>query len=132
MTLLTPAQATLVTLMAALPRGPRRDGAFALWLTVRVAEDLLLVPPIPERATRRRVAGVEKRLSSLALPGPLRRALAGALAELENETRGSGAARATMVLQQLVAPAREVFGAETGEAIARASRSAAAAGGRSD
>ncbi|HLB54209.1 MAG TPA: hypothetical protein VJK71_03820 [Gemmatimonadales bacterium] len=112
----------LVKLMAELPRGPRRDGAFALWLTVRVAEDLLLVPPIPERAVRRRVAALEHRLSSLVLPAPLRRALVAALTELGGGE--AGRERAALVLQQLIAPAREVLGADAGEALVGAAKRA--------
>lgn len=100
-----------------------------MWLTVRVAEDLALIPAIPERATRRRVAALEQRLSSLVLPGPLRRALAAALAELGKDTTGvaeaaraGGGDRAAMVLQQLVAPVREVLGVEAGDAMVRAVR----------
>ena len=61
MTLLSAPDAALVKLMGEMPRGPRREGVFALWLTLRVAQDVFLVPPPPERAMRRRVA-------SLALP----------------------------------------------------------------
>ena len=89
MTLLSPAGAALVRVMGEMPRGPKREGVFALWLTLRVAEDLLLLPPPPERGTRRRVAALEQRLSSLSLPAPLRRALVSALAELKSRA-GSG------------------------------------------
>src|SRR6185436_14302667 len=108
MSVLSPAAAALVKLMGEVPRGPRRDGAFALWLTLRVAEDLLLQPPPPQRATRRRVASLEGRLSSLSVPAPLRRPLAAALLELQVAERE----RAPLILQQLVAPAREAVGAE--------------------
>jgi hypothetical protein len=121
MSMLSPAGATLVRLMGELPRGPKREGVFALWLTLRVAEDVLLAPPPPERAMRRRVAALEQRLSSLSLPGPLRRALAAALAALGEPRRDE----AGLVLQQLVAPAREVLGPEAGEAIAKAAKLAA-------
>ena len=121
MTVLTPADAALVRLMGEVPRGPRREGAFALWLTLRVAEDLFLSPPLPERAMRRRVAALDRRLSSLTLPAPLRRALAAALAELHEPRRE----RAGLVLQQLVAPTREALGLEAADAIGRAARAAA-------
>ena len=120
----TAPSALLVRLMNETPRGPRREGIFALWLTLRVAEDLLLVPPHPERAVRRRVAALEQRLSSLTLPAPLRRALAAAIAELKSPARE----QAALVLQQLVPPAREAIGVEAGEALARAARAARAAG----
>ena len=120
MSLLTPTETVLVKLMGQMPRGPRREGLFALWLTTRVAQDTFLVPPPPERALRRRVAALDQRLSSLSLPAPLRRALATALAELKEP----GRPRAALALQQLVAPTREVLGPEAAEAMARAARSA--------
>jgi hypothetical protein len=120
MSLLSPAGLALVKLMGEMPRGPRREGLFALWLTLRITEDLLLVPPQPERAVKRRVAALEQRLSSLSLPAPLRRALGSALSALGEPEREDAA----LVLQQLVAPAREVLGTEAAEAVARAARSA--------
>jgi len=121
MSLLTPSETVLVRLMGQMPRGPRREGLFALWLTTRVAQDVFLLPAPPERALRRRVAALDQRLSSLSLPAPLRRALASALAELKEPGRPGAA----LALQQLVAPAREVLGPEAAEAIARAARTAA-------
>jgi hypothetical protein len=101
-------------------RGPRRDGIFALWLTLRVAQDLFSDTPPAERAHRRRVAALEHRLSSLTLPPPLRRALTAAIAELK-----SGAPTvAAQVLSQLVAPARESVGPEAADSIAVAARAA--------
>jgi hypothetical protein len=107
--------------MGEMPRGPRREGLFALWLTLRVAEDLLLLPPQPERGMKRRVAALEQRLTSLAIPAPLRRALIAALAELEEPRRD----RVSQVLLLLVAPVREGLGADAAELVARAARSAA-------
>jgi hypothetical protein len=121
MTLLSPAGAALVRVMGEMPRGPKREGVFALWLTLRVAEDLLLLPLPPERGTRRRVAALEQRLSSLSLPAPLRRALVSALAELKEPRRE----RVGQVLLLLVAPVREALGAEASEVMVRAARSAA-------
>ena len=120
MSALSPSGAALVKVMGEMPRGPRREGVFALWLTLRVTEDLLQNPASPDRATRRRVAALETRLSSLILPAPLRRALAAALAELREPRRELAA----ILLQQLVAPAREAVGAEAAEALSRAARSA--------
>jgi hypothetical protein len=120
MTLLTPNGAVLVRLIDEAPRGPRREGLFALWLTLRVVEDLLLVPPQPERAVKRRVAALEQRLSSMSLPHPLRRALVVSLASLREPSRGMAAA----ILSQLVAPAKEALGAEAAETLARAARAA--------
>ena len=124
MSLLSPVDASLVKLMGETPRGPKREGVFALWLTLRVAQDVLLVPSQPERAVRRRVALLDQRLSSLSLPAPLRRALAAALAELREPRRE----RASLLLQQLVAPAREVLGADAAEAIGKAARAAKLSG----
>jgi hypothetical protein len=111
-------------LLAVLPhtaRGPRREGIFALWLTVRVAQDLLTDPPA-ERAHRRRLQALEHRLSSLTIPPPLRRALGAAMSQL----RDGAPETAVQVLSQLVAPARESAGPEAGEAIAQAARAARA------
>jgi hypothetical protein len=121
MSLLSPSGAILVRLMGEMPRGPRREGLFALWLTLRIAEDSFLQPPPPERAARRRVALLEQRLSSLILPAPLRRALPAVLSEL----REPGLEHATLALQQLITPAREALGAEAGEAVGRAARATA-------
>ena len=115
-----PAASALLVLLPQTGRGPKRGGIFALWLTLRVAQDLLLDPPPVERAHRRRVQALERRLSSLTMPPPLRRALAAAVAQLR-EGRPETAAQ---VLSQLVAPARETGGAEAGEALALAARQA--------
>lgn len=112
----SPAASVLVKLMSELPRGPRRDSAFALWLTVRVAEDFYLVPSLPDQAVRRRVTALGDRLSRLSLGAPLRRALASALAELGEPSPE----RATQALRQLIAPTRDVLGREAGEALAAA------------
>lgn len=115
-----PAATALLSLLPQTGRGPKRGGIFALWLTLRVAQDLLLDPPPLERAHRRRVQALEQRLSSLAMPPPLRRALAAAVSQLR-EVRPETAAQ---VLSQLVAPARDTGGAEVGDAIALAARQA--------
>ncbi|MEO8088665.1 MAG: hypothetical protein ABI703_00030 [Gemmatimonadales bacterium] len=119
-----PAESALLALLPQVGRGPKRGGIFALWLTVRVAQDLLLDPPPPERAHRRRVQALERRLSSLTMPPPLRRALGAAVSQLR-EVRPETAAQ---VLSQLVAPARETGGAEAGDAVALAARRAREAG----
>lgn len=115
-----PAGVALLSLLPQTGRGPKRGGIFALWLTLRVAQDLLLDPPPLERAHRRRVLALEQRLSSLTMPPPLRRALSAALSQLR-DVRPETAAQ---VLSQLVAPARETGGPEAGEAIALAARQA--------
>jgi hypothetical protein len=116
-----PAASTLLQLLPQTGRGPRREGIFALWLTVRVAQDLVRDPPA-ERAQRRRLQALEHRLSSLTLPPPLRRALAAAISQLRDTLPET----AVQVLSQLVAPARESGGAEAGEAVAHAARAARA------
>jgi hypothetical protein len=113
-----PAASALLSLLPQIGRGPKRGGIFALWLTIRVAQDLLLDPPPPERAQRRRVQALERRLSSLTMPPPLRRALGAATTQL----RDARPETAAQVLSQLVAPARETGGAEAGEAVAMAAR----------
>lgn len=110
----------LVALIAAAPRGPRRDGLYALWLVVRSAEALLPPSPVSRTNHRRRLQALEARLGSLALPAPLKRALVAARSHLEPGT----AAAASIVLSQLVAPAREVLGADAGEAVKEAVRNA--------
>ena len=118
-----PAATALLGVLPQTARGPRREGIFALWLTVRVAQDLLRDPPPAERAHRRRLQALEHRLSSLTMPPPLRRALVAAISQLKDPRPETTA----QVLSQLVAPAREAGGAEAGEAVAQAVRAARAA-----
>ena len=115
-----PAATALLGLLPQTARGPRREGIFALWLTMRVAQDLLRDPPPADRAHRRRLQSLEQRLSSLTVPPPLRRALTSAISQLK-EARPETAAQ---VLSQLVAPAREAGGAEAGDALAQAASTA--------
>jgi hypothetical protein len=115
-----PATTALLRLLSQTNRGPKRGGLFALWLTLRVAQDLLLDAPALDRAHRRRVQALERRLSSLAMPPPLRRALAAAVGQL----RDPRADTVPQILSQLVAPARETEGAEAAEAVALAVRQA--------
>jgi hypothetical protein len=116
----TPAEERLIGLVAESDRGPKRDGLFALWLVVRLAEGLLPPLPLSGKNHRRRLQALEARLGGLALPGPLKRAFAAARQHLEPATP----AAAALVLSQLVAPAREVLGPEAGEAVAVAARGA--------
>lgn len=116
----TPAETKLVTLIAEAARGPKREGLFALWLVVRAAEALLPPSPVTPKNHRRRLQALETRLGSLALPAPLKRALAAARQHLESATPDAAA----LVLSQLAAPAREVLGAEAAEAVTVAARSA--------
>ena len=116
---LTPAGLALVQLMAAAPRGPKREGLFALWLTVRVIEDLPLQGVQVDRAFRRRVTLLDQRLSSLALPPPLRRGLTGALTRLREASRSE----AGQLLSLLAGPARDAIGPEASELLHKAGRS---------
>lgn len=118
----TPDEAALalLKLLSTSARGPRRDALFALWLTVRVADGVADASAGLERAQRRRVQALEKRLSSLALPGPLRRALPGALAQLRDGRPGAAAAG----LGLLIAPATDSVSPEAGQAVAAAARAA--------
>jgi hypothetical protein len=79
-------------------------------------------PPLPERARRRRIEALERRLGRLSVAPPLKRALAGTLALL----RDPGTRPAAMALQQLTAPVRETLGMEAAEAVAKAARAARA------
>lgn len=114
------AEQRLIGLVADTVRGPKREGLFALWLVVRSAEALLPPRPVSGRNHRRRLQALDARLASLALPAPLKRALAAARHHLEPATPAAAAS----VLSQLVAPAREVLGPEAGDAITVAARSA--------
>lgn len=108
----------LLALQEQLPRGPKREGAFALWLVARVAWDVGSAGEDADRAERRRIALLDKRLAPLAVPRPLARGLATALGHLHDGTP----AAARIALSQLVAPAREAIGPEAGEAIALLAR----------
>ena len=97
-------------------RGPRRNGLFAVWLVLRCCGDLLPPNRVSERGHSRRMEGLEHRLHGLSLPGPLRRALMGALQQHREGTPNAVA----IALQQLVAPVDETLGATSGRTIARA------------
>lgn len=107
----------LLRILAGTARGPRRDAAFALWLTARVADDMLHAADLTERAQKRRVQALEKRVSSLSLPPAFRKAL-GASLTLLREPRPESA-RAALAL--LTAPAGEAVGHEAA-AVLRALR----------
>ncbi|HXF95637.1 MAG TPA: hypothetical protein VNI61_06000 [Gemmatimonadales bacterium] len=117
---ITPGEEQLIALVAEAPRGPKRDGLYALWLTLRAAEGLLPPHPVSLKNHRRRLQALETRLATLALPAPLKRALTAARHHLELGTPQAAA----LVLHQLVAPAREVLGDPAGEAVAGAARAA--------
>ena len=112
----SPPLLALLDLQQRLERGPKREGAFALWLTARVAVDLGLSSAAPDKGARRRVVLLAQRLAPLTVPRPLARGLTAALGHLEDATP----AAARVALAQLVAPARDALGAEAAEAVAQA------------
>jgi hypothetical protein len=119
----TSAEDRLIDAMTNTGRGPKRNGLFALWLFLRLCRDRLPPDPVSERAQRRHLENVNRRLSSLSLPAPLRRALATSMRDL----RDAGLGPLATALQQLAAPARETVGAEAGDAIAQLARRVRAA-----
>jgi len=110
---MTEAEQRLVGALAQQERGPGRNGIFALWLFTRVAEAVLPSDPVTARAHRRRVELLQRRLSSVSMPLPLRRALTGALRLVAEGTPRCSA----LALQQLVAPAGETVGPQAAEAL---------------
>jgi hypothetical protein len=124
---MTETEQRLVAALAAEARGPRRNGIFAVWLFTRVAEAILPPDPLSVKAHRARVDALQRRLSFIALPAPLRRGMAGALRVVHDGT----ARAAVLALHQLVAPAQESLGAGPAEALAQAvARARRAADGR--
>ena len=115
-----PTEQHLINNLQVAARGPQRNGLFALWLFVHFCDGMLPPRCVSDRANRRRLDGLKRRLSSLSLAPPLRRALSGSLRELELGT----AEAASLVLRQLVAPVRDVLGAETAEAVSVAAQQA--------
>ena len=105
----------LLKALSTVERGPRRDGTFAVWLTIRVATDLVHEPAWGERAHRKRLQSLEGRFTSLSLPPALRRAFTATLSQL----RPLSAEATGMALTQLVAPVRESLGAEAADAVRR-------------
>lgn len=113
----SPPLMALLELQQRLERGPKREGAFALWLIVRVSLDVGAVTTgMSDKGDRRRVALLAQRLAPLTVPRPLARGLTAALGHLEEATP----AAARVALAQLVAPARDALGAEAAEAVAQA------------
>jgi len=119
---LAPTEQLLVDHLQTTPRGPRRNGIFALWLLVRVCDGLLPPSTLSQRANRRRIEGLKKRFSSLTVLPPLRRALNGSIGELERETPDA----AFLALGQLVAPVQDALGSRSSEALAWAADQARA------
>jgi hypothetical protein len=114
----SPPLLALLSIQRQFERGPKREGAFALWLTVRTAVDLGLSPAPPDKADRRRVALLGQRIAPLAIPRSLSRGLTAALSHLE----GATPAGARIALAQLIAPTRDALGADAAEAVAQAAR----------
>lgn len=113
----TATDTAFATALAESPRGPLRDGAFALWLVVRAA--LGSAAGAGEGRQPERLKALAARLRSLNPPGPLRRSLTGALADLG--PRGAGPA---VALAQLIAPTSETLGRRLAETVGAAARSA--------
>lgn len=113
---MTETERRLVTALAAEARGPRRNGIYAVWLFARVAEGVLPPDPLTPKSHKGRVDALQRRLSSIALPAPLRRALAGSLRLV---TEGTPRSAAT-ALSQLVTPAQETLGSAASDALAQA------------
>ncbi|HET9066392.1 MAG TPA: hypothetical protein VFN22_11285 [Gemmatimonadales bacterium] len=114
MTEVAEALATLLRTQEALPRGPKREGVFALWLFARVALEIGESADGMDRSDRKRCTLLGRRLAPLAVPRPLGRGLTGALGILEAGTPQS----ARVALSQLVAPARDSIDHDVGEAVA--------------
>ena len=113
---MTGTETRLLAALADEARGPRRNGLFALWLVARAAEALAIPDAVTPRAHRRRVELLQRRLSSVSVPAPLRRALPAALRHLADGTAQS----ALLALHQLVAPAREAVSPAAADALAEA------------
>jgi hypothetical protein len=110
----------LLEAMATMGRGPRQNGLFALWLFVRQCAGTLPPHALSAKAFANRSRHLERRLSSLSLPGPLRRALPSSFAELASGELD----RVPVALQQLAAPAREAIGKGIGDIMSQAARRA--------
>ncbi len=115
-----PGELALLGRLPQTARGPKRGGLYALWLTVRVAMNLCATPAPSDRSRKRHVAALKRRLSSLTMPPPLRRALEASFEQLQEGTPQA----ASDALRQLVAPAEDSAGPEAGRAVARAAEAA--------
>ena len=103
----------LVELQRRFERGPKREGAFAVWLVVRVALDLGRGEEPLDKQDRKRLTLLAQRLAPLAVPRSLARGLTTALGHLDDlSTNG-----ARVALAQLVAPTRDALGPEAAEAV---------------
>ena len=102
--------------LASAPRGPGRDGTFALWLVVRAAIGASAPASASRHAERLRALG--RRLRSLNPPAPLRRALTAATTDL-GATKG---VTPGVVLSHLVAPTAECLDRKLADAVAAAAK----------
>ncbi len=98
-------------------RGQRRDAYYALWLFVRQCDGHLAPRALSSEANRKRLEGLERRLSSLTLPAPLRRGMTGGFGELREREPD-----VALALHQLVAPTRDTLGADAADALAAAAQ----------
>ncbi len=115
---MTEVEQRLLGAIAAEARGPKRNGIFALWLFARVAETALTPAAVSPRHHRKRVELLQRRLSSVSVPPPLRRALTGAIRLLAEGTPHAAA----LALHHLVAPARETVGPGAADALVLAAQ----------
>jgi hypothetical protein len=111
--------------LAGSPRGPDRDGVFALWLVVRAAL-VGAAAGMPAPRQTERLKALAHRLKSLHPPAPLKRSLQAAIADLA-PARGVAPA---IVLSHLVAPAADTLGRPLADAVAAAARAMRAAAPR--
>lgn len=111
------ADAAFANALAHSPRGPDRDGVFALWLVVRVTLTPA-GPGGPAARTAERLRALQHRLKSLNVAPPLRRSLAAAIADLA-PARGVAPA---IILSHLVAPAADTLGRPVADLVAAAAR----------
>ena len=108
---------SLLELQRRFERGPKREGAFALWLTARIALDVARDVDT-DKVHRRRITALRQRLAPLVIPRPLARGLSTALGHLDE----GSATSARIALTQLVAPTRDTLGADAAEAVSLAAR----------
>jgi hypothetical protein len=103
--------------MASTVRGQRRDAFYALWLFVRQCDGHLPPRALSIEANRRRLEGLERRLSSLTLPSAIRRGMTGGLRELREPEPDIA-----LALHQLVAPTKDTLGPDAADAMSVASQ----------
>lgn len=112
------AEDRLLDALSLSARGPKRNGVFALWMLVRACGGVLPPDQLSPAVHHKRLQALERRLTSLSLPAPLKRALASAVRELNDRS----SAAAGMALQRLVAPVRETLGGEVADVIGWAAK----------